>query len=192
MSEFPPNPVEQVLIRIASAALQEGLSDFLLIGGNAVVFYGVPRFTRDVDFLIPAADDLRWRDFLAAQGFEFIHGTPGFSQFSGPDTACPRVDLMLVDASTWAKLETESVTRSLADGVVLKLPVVHHLIAMKLRAAASSSRANPEQDWSDIAALTVQHGYSLEDSMFRDLVERFGGPAALDTLRTRLDRQSTS
>jgi hypothetical protein len=191
MSESSPNPVEQVLVRIASAALREGLPDFLLVGGNAVVLHGVPRFTRDVDFLVPAADDLRWRDFLAAQGFAFIHGTPGFSQFSGPDTACPRVDLMLVDPSTWEKLETESVTRSLADGVVLKLPVVHHLIAMKLRAARSSTRANPEQDWSDITALTLQHGYSLEDPMFRDLVVRFGGPTAPDTLQERLDRQST-
>jgi len=190
MSESPANPVAQVLIRIASAALQEGLSDFLLVGGNAVVLYGVPRFTRDVDFLIPAADDLRWRDFLAAQGFTFIHGTPGFSQFSGPDPACPRVDLMLVDPSTWEKLEAESVTRSLTDELALKLPVVHHLIAMKLRAAASSTRANPEQDWSDITALMVQHGYSLDDPTFRDLVARFGGPEAPDRLQERLDRQA--
>ena len=191
MSESSPNPVEQVLIRIASAAMQEGLADFLLVGGNAVVLYGVPRFTRDVDFLIPAADDLRWRAFLASQGFAFIHGTPGFSQFSGPETECPRVDLMLVDASTWEKLEAESVTHSLADGVDLKLPVVHHLIAMKLRAAASPTRANPEQDWSDVTALTLHHGYSLEDPMFRDLLVRFGGPAAPEILQERLDRQPT-
>jgi hypothetical protein len=190
MSDPLQNPVEQVLIRIASAALQAGLPDFLLVGGNAVVLYGVPRFTRDVDFLIPAADDLRWREFLAAQGFEFIHGSPGFSQFAGPDTTCPRVDLMLVDSATWEKLEAESVTRSLADGVDLKVPVVHHLIAMKLRAAASATRANPDQDWSDIAALALQHGYSLEDPVFHDLVSRFGGPTAPDVLRERLNRPS--
>jgi hypothetical protein len=191
MSDSVQNPVAQVLIRIASGALESGLPDFLLVGGNAVVLYGVPRFTRDVDFLIPAADDLRWREFLGSQGFSFIHGSPGFSQFAGPDTACPRVDLMLVDPATWDRLESESVTRSLVDGVDLKLPVVHHLIAMKLRAASSATRANPEQDWSDITALAIQHGYSLDDPMFHELVAKFGGATAPDRLRDRMERHVT-
>jgi len=114
-----------------------------------------------------------------------------FPSFPGPETECPRADLMLVDPSTWQKLETEAVTHSLAEGVDLKLPVVHHLIAMKLRAAASPTRANPEQDWSDITALTLHHGYSLEDAMFRELVVRFGGPGAPGILQERLDRQPT-
>lgn len=187
-SEASNNPVEQVLTRIASAALAEGLCDFLLVGGNAVILYGVPRFTRDVDFLIPAEDDLRWRSFLEGQGFRFIHGTPGFAQFEGPDSCCPRIDLMLVDRSTWDKLVAESTLHSIAEGLSLRLPVVHHLIAMKLRASRSATRANPEQDWSDCVELVRRHGYTLEEPGFHALVLKYGGPEGVQRLREKLAR----
>ncbi len=79
------------------------LRDFLLIGGNAVIAYGVPRFTRDVDLVIPERDELAWRSMMGAAGFEMIHGTQAFVQFLDFDRIKPRVDLMIVDESTWGK-----------------------------------------------------------------------------------------
>jgi hypothetical protein len=189
--ESPPlNPVEQVLTRVASAAQNAGFHDFLLVGGNAIILLGIPRFTRDVDFLIPADDELRWREFLEQQGFAFGHGTPGFSQFFPEDPAVPRIDLMLVDQTTWEKLSAEAQMKELSPELTVRLPVTHHLIAMKLRAAKSSTRANPEQDWSDVAGLIRQHDYSLEDPSFRELVVKFGGEEAVATLAALLSRST--
>ena len=184
----PRNPVEQVLTRVASAAQSAGFHNFLLVGGNAIILLGIPRFTRDVDFLIPADDELHWREFLEQQGFAFGHGTPGFSQFFPEDPALPRIDLMLVDQPTWEKLSAEAQKKELSPDLTVRLPVTHHLIAMKLRAAKSSTRANPEQDWSDIAGLIRQHDYSLEDPNFRELVVKFGGEEAVATLAAMLSR----
>ncbi len=49
MEEEWENPVQQSLARLSQRAAEFGLSDFLLIGGNAVIAYGVPRFTRDLE-----------------------------------------------------------------------------------------------------------------------------------------------
>ena len=73
MANNPENPVQQTLISVVEQAREAGLFNFLLIGGNAVIALGVPRFTRDIDLAIPSEESREWRIFLEKSGFQFIH-----------------------------------------------------------------------------------------------------------------------
>jgi hypothetical protein len=66
------NPVQQSLLLLSERAQESGLSEYLLIGGSAVITYGAPRFTRDLDFVIPDREQIGWRTFLETNGFSSI------------------------------------------------------------------------------------------------------------------------
>ncbi len=176
-------------MRISRRAIDAGFREFLLVGGNAMIVYGIPRNTRDVDFLIPVEDELRWRTFLETCGYRFGHRTAGFSQFFAEPEGAPRLDLMLVDRSTWKKLEADAERMPITDDLDLRLPAPRHLIAMKLRAAISPSRINAQQDWSDIVELMIRNQFDLDDTGIRDLVIKFGGESAIEILRTLLNER---
>ena len=47
-------------LRLLAQIAQTHQLPFLLIGGNAVIRYGIPRFTRDIDLLIPDTHEKAW------------------------------------------------------------------------------------------------------------------------------------
>jgi len=49
--DYPGNPLRDALSSIALEAYEKELP-CLVIGGNAAIHHGVPRFTRDIDLLI--------------------------------------------------------------------------------------------------------------------------------------------
>lgn len=75
----------------------------LLIVGNALAFYGYPRNTLNIDFLISVNTLQKWESLLMKFGYEKFHATGAFAQFKA-EGAVP-LDLMIVDNSTWEKLE---------------------------------------------------------------------------------------
>lgn len=152
----------------------------LLVGGHAVILYQVPRFTRDIDFLIPDAAVDRWLEFLQRLKYRVYHRTGAFVQLE-PATpgSMPPVDLMLADESTWTKLAEKA--REIEAGEGMRLPVPHpwHLIAMKLAAARSSTRRAGASDWPDIFDLLRTCRIDLADPEFREIVLQFGGEESL-------------
>ncbi len=183
MEEEWENPVQQSLARLSQRAAEFGLNEFLLIGGNAVIAYGVPRFTRDLDFVIPDREQESWRRFLEANNFCFIHGTSAFAQFLDSDKEKPRVDLMLVGESTWSRLRSKARYFELSDGISIPLVAPEHLIAMKLRACLSPDRRSGAVDWSDVVELCIRNGFDPEkDPTFAELVIQFGSDSLLENL----------
>lgn len=181
--EHSGNPVADALIRLGSEAQAAGLSH-LIIGGNAVIHHGVPRFTRDVDFLIPEKDRESWHTLLLSMGYALYHAAGAFAQYEGSPglTGIPPVDLMTVDPATWEKLHSAAETEPLTTGYLAHWPSVLHLIALKLHAWRGSFRDGKERDWSDVLELIRQSGIDMHDSSFHQLAERFGGPEAIAKL----------
>jgi hypothetical protein len=177
------NPVVQSLVRLSESATESGLSEYLLDGGNAVIAYGVPRFTRDLDFVIPDREQNDWRRFLEANGFQFVHGTPAFVQFQDRVIGRPRVDLMLVGESTWSQLESMARVFELTDEISIPIVSPEHLIAMKLRACLSPQRHAGAVDWSDIVELCIRNKFDPQnDAAFAQLVIQFGNASLLQKL----------
>lgn len=160
----------------------------LLVGGHAVILYQIPRFTRDIDLLIPDAATERWLDFLQRLKYRVYHRTGAFLQLE-PETpgSLPPVDLMLVDEDTWVKLRAKAEERDAGDGLRLPVPHPWHLIAMKLTAANAATRRAGASDWSDIFDLLRTCEIDLKDGEFRQLVMQFGGKAALEHMERKGD-----
>ena len=160
---------------------------FLLIGGHAVILYGVPRFTRDIDLLIPESKETDWIQFLEKLGYTSYHRTPAFVQFDTNKIGeTPPLDLVLVDQPTWDKLFKKSQSQSLGGGISVSLPDPVHLIAMKLQAASSSTRRADATDWSDVLQLIHTQDLDLDDEGFAAIVNKYGGTDALTRLKQDL------
>ena len=61
---------------------------FLLIGGHSLAFYGYPRNTLDIDFLISDQDAEAWHSKMQELGYIKINAEGPFAQFSKGET-CP-------------------------------------------------------------------------------------------------------
>jgi len=77
-----------------------------------VVHYGVPRFTRDVDMFIPEDFRESWRELIEASGYRCIQSSDAFLQFDSLSPMKPPLDVMVVDQSTWERMDEAS---SVAD-----------------------------------------------------------------------------
>jgi hypothetical protein len=125
----------------------------LVIGGHAVISYGVPRSTFDFDFLVRKDDRENWRSVMVALGYKIFYESDPFQQWSPPEGQIA-VDLMLVDEATWQKLDAGA--REIVLGE-LKFRAVSpdHLIALKLHAMKFRSGHHAEKDWQDIVGLVA-------------------------------------
>ena len=95
--------MQETLRKILSSADERNLP-FLLIGGNAVILYGHPRNTIDLDLLIPQSKRSAWLDLVHGLGFRLHHGTDAFVQLEPASREGAPIDLMLVDERTWELL----------------------------------------------------------------------------------------
>jgi hypothetical protein len=141
-------------IALAAGAAKQGLKS-LLVGGNAVNLVAYSRTTFDVDLLIPESDVERWISVLASHGYTIFHRTENFVRLrlaSDPAAALP-IDLMLVDAETFRKMQTGSQSCDLGDDLQLAIPSPLHLIAMKLHALRNPARLESGVDLQDVKHL---------------------------------------
>lgn len=174
------------IIQIVQKAEEQKLP-YLLVGGHAVILYGVTRFTRDFDLLIPDTHEESWIEFLSQQfHYRRYHSTHAFLQFDHVSPDLPSIDIMLVDANTWEKLSAKARTMPLDLGVSAHVPHPTHLIALKLAAVSSPYRRRGNVDWSDIVNLIQEQKLSLDDPEFRAIILRYGSEEILKRLQKDL------
>jgi len=177
------NPLADHLLRTLRLAEDARLS-CLVIGGHAVIYYGVPRFTRDIDFAIPEQETEAWKDLLEAADYKLFHATESFAQYAdNTRDSRPDIDLMLFNASTWDKLHAESVHHALDEVTTATFPCPLHLLAMKLHASADAKRAETtSRDWDDVVALCQSQNIDPSTGLAHDLVLRYADQETLDRL----------
>lgn len=173
----------ELIERLTSEAGKRGL-DFLLIGGHAVIQHGYQRLTVDVDLLCRAAQRGEWSGVVEPYGYKMYSEANAFTQFAG-EPGWPKVDLMFVDDETFEKLRKESVRKG-----ILHVPSPRHMVALKLHAAKSPTRSEPEKDWGDVEALVKLHRLDPDDPDFRDIILRYGGEESLARIRAMWQRLS--
>ncbi|MCB1061491.1 MAG: hypothetical protein KDN20_01060 [Verrucomicrobiae bacterium] len=159
---------------------------FLLIGGHAVILHGHSRSTFDLDLMVPEESLKEWESFLVEMGMKEFHRSDAFIQFEGSGDQQP-VDLMVVSATTFAKLRKGSELR-IMDKNEVRIPSAMHLVALKLHATRQEKRSRKDQDWSDIIGLIRSCDLDLGDETFHAIIKRYGGPEAETEIRKRLDQ----
>ena len=163
-------PDTDVFQRLQQRANAAGL-DFLLIGGHAVNAYGYARTTIDVDILARERQRPEWKAALASQGYLLIHETPAFAQFDPPTTVEMNLDLMFVDEATFGKLSSERQMLPVGSAL-LPVPSILHLIALKLHATRTASRATEGKDFHDVVNLIRTHRIDVANAPFREILTR--------------------
>lgn len=169
---------------IHAKATAAGLA-YLVIGGHAVNFYCEPRATLDVDFLVRRSDESKWRELLAAEGFKVFNDQQAFLQFSPPYGIEWRLDLMLVNDSTFTKLLAGARSEQLL-GIRTLIPRPEHLIALKLHALKHGHQERFEKDFGDVITLTRNSGLDPKSESFRQLFDQFGTHELYERVLQRL------
>ena len=144
----------------------------LIIGGHALGAHGVVRQTVDVDCLITAPDRSSLDEFLRNSGFTLAGETENFARYMHKSPLLSQVDVLFVDATTFAKLQPAAILlRDNTEG--LRVPALAHLIALKLHAI----RNNPlreARDLGDIAELLRANPESITPGELASLCDQFG------------------
>ncbi len=175
------------IFQTATRAAQADGREFILIGGHAVNAHGYARTTLDFDFLIPAVDLGAWKDLLAGLGYQPIRETKAFAQFEPVGGGGFRVDLMLVNDATFAKLMAGSEIRSYG-GCEIRVAGVLHLIALKLHATRTWDRAVQGKDYYDIFNLIRINHINPGSPEFQTILDRYATPSIKERLLSDLRR----
>lgn len=157
---------------LAEEAARSGLQ-FLVIGGHAVAHHHYPRTTEDTDILVCSDDREEWLRLAEGCGLTLFHDGGNFLQFTPPEPTGWRLDLMLVNASTFAKMVDASETDTL-EGQTVKLPSLDHLLALKLHALKNARGIRVLKDMDDVANLITNNRIDVRSTTFRELVLKYG------------------
>lgn len=162
-------------------AAKSGGREFVLIGGHAVNAHGYDRTTIDFDFLVLGSEQEAWKKIMASIGYSPFHETKAFIQFASDSGGAMRIDLMLVDQSTFEKLSRGS-EEKLYGSRHIKVASILHLIALKLHAMRTWDRVVQGKDYYCILNLIRIHRIETNTPEFLKILNRY----ATDSIRERL------
>jgi hypothetical protein len=147
--------------------------NLLIIGGWALHAHGFSRNTNDVDCMTAITDDAVIGQELVRAGFECFAELPSFRRFRHRLEHCIVLDVMRVDAATFAKV-WDGARKFEIEGFTLHVPSLPHLIALKVHAARSENRT--DQDMLDVINLLRVNPGGISSVALREICDRFGTP----------------
>jgi hypothetical protein len=107
---------------------------FAVVGGVALLAYGAPRATFDLDLLAARGTQNDLVAFLEGRGFATLSVQPGFSNHQHAEAAMGRLDVIYVSGTTATAVFAGCTERTIAPGVLAPVPRPEHLVAMKVQA----------------------------------------------------------
>lgn len=165
------------VLALVSPFFEERGEPYALVGGLALLAWGAPRATFDVDLLAPRRirDDLV--GFLEGHCFTTLNVQPGFSNHQHPDSALGRVDVVYVSGTTAEAVFAGCSRKAIGAGVEAPVPRPEHLVAMKAQAfAKDQTRYSDLADLQFLLALPgLDHGearHYLESAGLGEYYER--------------------
>ena len=146
---------------------------FLVIGGLAINHYGYSRETADLDFFVSQSERAEWMKMLLDFGYTNYHDGGNFIQYAAPDENAWPVDLMLVQEKTFAPMLEAGVNAKLF-GVRTKVPLLEHLIALKLHALKNTRMHRFLKDFLDVENLIRINRLDVKSQKIRRLFDKYG------------------
>jgi hypothetical protein len=174
----------KILATIAARAAAAGLP-FLVIGGNAVIAYGYPRMTRDLDLLVREDDRHAWDALIVGLEYSPHQIARVFHMYNPGPQHLPPVDLMLVDAGTFSKLSDGAPVVTM-EGATVQIPALPHLIALKLHALRQGAHHRHTRDFGDIVELALINNLNLATPEYAAILDRYADTATREKLARAL------
>jgi hypothetical protein len=154
---------------------------WMLAGGFALLAWGSTRSTADLDLIVDDAAKDRLLPRIAAEGFETLFDSEGFTNLLHADPALGRLDLIWVEGETSRRLFAASRERALPGGILVRVPAPEHLVEMKVKAI----RNRPTRifrDGEDLSVLLKLEG--IDQNAAREAFARAGLLDLWERLRT--------
>lgn len=178
------NNDQQILEIFHAAALENDLKYFI-IGGIAASYWGTPRFTADIDYVIESSSFERAQQVLESLGYllRFHHPRGAFAHFEAESRANFRIDLMIVNSDTWNKLAQQSQTANFGGSKDFPIVSPLHLIAMKLHSASQNDRKEWLKDLNDVVEIMRRQSITMTDLSEGGIVARHCSSKIIEELK---------
>src|SRR6266850_3662387 len=148
--------------------------DFVVIGGIAVIFHGLMRDTADLDLLIRRQERGSWLDILlSGLSYKIYEERENFVQLDPPAQGAWPVDLMLVADKTFEKIFAVAAEEEMY-GTRLKIPILDHLLALKLHALKHGHIGRHMKDRLDLEGLIRVNHLDIKSEKMRTLFLKYG------------------
>ncbi len=160
------------VLGVVSGFIEEKGFRYAVIGGVALIAYGLPRTTLDLDFIVEfsAQDDLI--RFLESHGYKTLHRSSGYSNHVHPDLLLwGSLDFVYVSGETSQELFAACRTTTGPSGLQIRVPTPEHLAALKIT-AMKNDPARAFQDMADVRFLLNLPG--VDRLQIRDYFDRQG------------------
>lgn len=174
----------KTVLEIICEGLEARNTAVLLIGGHALLAFGVARQTLDVDCLMVDSDSMVLHTILTEAGYKETERTENFIRYSHSSVYLMDVDVMLVDRDTFEKMLQHSFVYKI--GVVnMRIPCLIHLIALKLHAIKNNLKREL-RDLSDIVELLRNNQGEIGKEELKATCMRYGPKGIYDKLESYL------
>lgn len=157
---------------VVGEAARSGLR-FLMIGGHAVAHHHYIRSTEDTDILVCAEDREAWVKVADRLDLRVFHDGGTFLQLTPPESTGWRLDLMLVNPATFAKMASAAESGKL-EGQTVQVASLDHLLALKFHALRHARGIRVLKDMDDVVNLITNNRVDVQSPMFRELVLKYG------------------
>lgn len=159
------------VLRAVTGFLDQEGARYAVIGGVALVMYGLPRTTLDLDLVVDFAVQDALVQWLEARGYRTVHRSSGYSNHSHSDTAWGDLDLVYVRGETAEKLFAGCRKAKGPGGLEVPVPSPEHLAALKVVALKN----DPDRAFRDQEDLRfLLHLPGVDQGEMRRYFERHG------------------
>lgn len=146
----------------------------VLIGGFAVNHYKYARQTADLDFLIKEQDFQKILSLLENAGYKLDYRQEVFARLVYTKSqAFLDIDFMFIDEETMVKIVKDSQRTKIAD-CEFRVPLLEHLIALKLHAIKYNPKVRLYKDIPDIINLIRINKVDVKSEKFKELCLKYG------------------
>lgn len=142
---------------------------YAIIGGIAMQAWGRSRFTKDLDIVVPLAEQARVIDYAERIGFETLYVSAAFSNHLRDSE--DRVDFMYVNDATAESIFREAQEKAVLGDVTAPVASPEHLAMMKAISMKNATRRVPYEG-EDVRLLLGLPG--VDRARIREYFERHG------------------
>jgi len=159
------------VLQTVTAFLDHQGAHYAVIGGVALVMYGLPRTTLDLDLVVDFAVQDSLIQWLEARGYETVHRSLGYSNHSHSDPLWGDLDFVYVRGETAEKLFSGCRKAKGPGGLEVPVPSPEHLAALKV----VSLKNDPDRAFRDQEDLRfLLHLPGVDQTEIRSYFERHG------------------
>ena len=161
--------LKYVLSSVCNRLSQHGIPHALM-GAMAMAFYGIPRYTADIDLLVEEVHQKTILSIMNDLGYECFQNAAGFAQFDSEGGILGRVDYMFVKTEDGRDILRRSVVVN--EDMLGAVPVVQptDYVVLKLMAIANNKERRVH-DSSDLNTLFGAESAELINPAFSPLDE---------------------